>query len=258
MSATVRPLLWILLLFSLAVIGTVLLSISGLVPVRENVYPGIVVCGESGVRAVTHQFSCHSEDHSVMVPVEMAVYLGAKRSPKEARIYSKMPPEEMMQEYYSAFIFDECQEGLYAEILADLRSIRDASGLDDDGYLELLAVFVQSLPFEGDFNETGVKFPVETVVEGGDCDDRSVLLIGLMAREGYDAALLVFEERSHTAVGVRDGSGVGEYGGYACIETTAVMPVGEKAVELANGDLLDTEPLVIRFGNGTKCYHGQG
>lgn len=258
MSATVRPLLWLLLLFSLAIIGTVLLSISGLVPVRENVYPGIVACGESDVRTVTHQFSCRSEDHSVTVPVDMAVYLGAKRSPKEARIYSKMPPEEMMREYYSAFIFDECQDDLYGEILADLRSIRDESGLDDDGYLELLAVFVQSLPFEGNFNETGVKFPVETVVEGGDCDDRSVLLIGLMTREGYDAALLVFDGKFHTAVGVRDGSGTGSYGGYAYIETTAVMPVGERAVELANGDVLDTEPLVIRFGNGTRCYHGGG
>jgi len=257
-SATVRPVLWLLLLLSLVVIGTVLLSISGLISMRENIYPGIVPGDESGVRDVTHRFSYRSQDHAVTVPVETAVYLGAKRSPKEARMYSKMSPEEMMQEYYSAFIFDGCQDGLYGEILADLRSIRDESGLDDDEYLELLAVFVQSLPFEGEFNETGVKFPVETIVEGGDCDDRSALLIGLMTREGYDAALLVFDGKFHTAVGVRDGSGAGEYGGYAYIETTVVMPVGVKAVALANGDVLDIEPLVIRFGDGTRCYHGRG
>ena len=161
-------------------------------------------------------------------------------------------------EFYSSFIYDSYQESLYEEILADMRSIRDSHGLNDDEYLELLVAFVRSIPFEGDFNETGVKFPVETVIEGGDCDDRSALLIGLMTREGYDAALLYFDGKFHTAVGVRDGAGQGSYEGYAYIETTASLPIGVIATDLANGDTLDTEPLVIRFGNGIKRYSRRG
>ncbi|WP_160329535.1 hypothetical protein [Methanofollis ethanolicus] len=254
-SAKVRPIFWVVLVLSVAAGGIVLLSFSGLVPLKENEYPAIVPYGEKEVRNVTYQFSFHSQNHSVTFPVEMPVYLGAKRSLKEAHLFTHKPPEEILQEYYSSFINDRYQESLYGEILGDMRFIRDSCNLNDDEYLELLVAFVRSIPFEGDFNETGVKFPVETVIEGGDCDDRSVLLIGLMTREGYDAALLYFDGKYHTAVGVRDGAGRGNYGGYTYIETTASLPIGVIATGLANGDTLDTEPRVIRFGNGTKRYY---
>ncbi len=257
-SAKVRPIFWIVLGLSVAASGIVLLVFFDIVPLKENEYPAIVPCGEKGIRNVTYQFSFHSQNHSVTFPVEMPVYFGAKNSRKEAHIFTHKPPEEILQEYYSSFIYDRHQESLYGEILGDMRFIRDSCNLNDDEYLELLVAFVRSIPFEGDFNETGVKFPVETIIEGGDCDDRSVLLIGLMTREGYDAALLYFDGKYHTAVGVRDGAGQGNYEGYAYIETTASLPIGVKATELANGDTLDTEPCVIRFGNGTKWYSRGG
>lgn len=253
-SAKVRPVLWVVLVLSVAASGIVLLSFSGLVPLKENEYPAIVPWGEKDVRNITYQFSFHSQSHSVTFPVEMPVYFGAKNTRKEARVFTHKPPEEILREYYSSFIYDGYQESLYEEILADMRFIRDSCNLNDDEYLELLVAFVRSIPFEGDFNETGVKFPVETVIEGGDCDDRSALLIGLMTCEGYDAALLYFDGKYHTAVGVRDGAGQGSYEGYAYIETTASLPLGVIPTDLANGDTLDTEPLVIRFGNGTKWY----
>lgn len=258
MSAKVRPIFWIVLVLSVAAGGMILLSFFGLVPMKENEYPAIVPSGDKEVRNVTYQFSFRSQDYSVAFPVDMSVYFGAKHSRKEAHLFTKKPQEEILQEYYSSFINDRYQEDLYGEILGDMRSIRDSCGLNDDEYLELLAAFVQSIPFEGDFNETGVKFPVETIIEGGDCDDRSVLLIGLLTREGYDTALLYFDGKFHTAVGVRDGIGQGNYGEYAYIETTAPIPIGTRSIELANGDVLDTQPLIIRFGNGTKRYCSGG
>ena len=65
--------------------------------------------------------------------------------------------------------------------------MRDNAGLDADRYAELLTVFVQSLTYQTDPVDLEPKFPVETFVDGaGDCDDKTLLLAGLLAREGYD------------------------------------------------------------------------
>ncbi|WP_298669069.1 hypothetical protein, partial [uncultured Methanofollis sp.] len=106
MSAKVRPVLWVVLVLSVAVSGIVLLSFSGLVPLKENEYPAIVPWGEKDVRNITYQFSFHSQNHSVTFPVEMPVYFGAKNTRKEARVFTQKPPGEILQEYYSSFIYD--------------------------------------------------------------------------------------------------------------------------------------------------------
>ncbi len=64
--------------------------------------------------------------------------------------------------------------------------------LSDDEYLELIAVYVQSLRYETQ-EQNPAKFPIETVVDrAGDCDDKSLLFAGLLSREGYPVALLLF------------------------------------------------------------------
>ena len=76
--------------------------------------------------------------------------------------------------------------------------------LDDDEYLELMAVAVQSLPYDTDGTLTAPKFPIETYVDGrGDCDDKSLLLAALLAREGYSVALFYFKPEAHMALGVK-------------------------------------------------------
>lgn len=47
------------------------------------------------------------------------------------------------------------------------------------------------------------KYPVETLVEGGDCEDKSILLAAILRAMGYRTALLVFSGNpGHIAVGV--------------------------------------------------------
>jgi hypothetical protein len=53
------------------------------------------------------------------------------------------------------------------------------------------------------------KHPIAAFADGvGDCDVRSALLAGLLAREGYGACLLLFIEEQHMAVGLR-AEGIG-------------------------------------------------
>ena len=70
----------------------------------------------------------------------------------------------MAQRTYLSMIDDPNQEPFYTDLIHDMRSIRDKQGLDDDEYLELMTVFVQSIRYETT-SENPPKFPVETYVD---------------------------------------------------------------------------------------------
>jgi hypothetical protein len=99
------------------------------------------------------------------------------------------------------------------------------------------------------------KFPVETVVDGtGDCADRSLLLAGLLSHEGYKVALFVFLPEAHMALGVGSTDFLYRDTGYAYLETTNFSLVGIPPEELAGGITLQSYPMIIPIGNGTKLY----
>lgn len=197
------------------------------------------------------------QDRTVVVDIRpgAGVYAGAKASDKSARIYDhSIPEEEWRAGIYRALIADPGQDGFFSELLAEFRSEREANRMDPDEYAELLAVFVQSIPYETQ-DEASPRFPVETFVEGiGDCDDKSLLLAALLSREGYLTALLYFEPERHMAVGIGcPGTGYQD-SGYAYVETTNVTLVGNAPRELAGGTILASAPLVISIGEGTLGY----
>ena len=71
------------------------------------------------------------------------------------------------------------------------------------------------------------KFPIETYVDkSGDCADKSLLLAGILSREGYNVALLSFPKESHMAVGVVCPGADYKNTGYAFVETTQLSFVG--------------------------------
>jgi len=220
------------------------------------VYPSIVPV-EGGAMPIPPVYAFPFQDRTVVVDVQpdASVYAGAKSSDKSARIYDhSIPEEEWRAGIYRALISDPGQDGFFSALLAEFRSERDLNRMDPDEYAELLAVFVQSIPYETQ-DEASPRFPVETYVEGvGDCDDKSLLLAALLSREGYRTALLYFEPERHMAVGVGcPGSGyLGS--GYAYIETTNVTLVGNPPRELAGGTMLASAPLVISIGEGTLGY----
>jgi hypothetical protein len=149
---------------------------------------------------------------------------------------------------------DPAQDELYTEIIEQFRKIKDAQNLDDDEYLELMAVYVQSLDYET-IGEKPAKFPVETVVDrAGDCDDKSLLLAGLLSREGYSVALLSFGPENHMAVGV--GSRDSRYmnTNYTFLEMTNVSFVGVPTERLGNGVFLQSSPIIIPVGTGSRLY----
>ncbi len=220
------------------------------------VYPRIVPT-DGGTMPVPPVYAFPFQDRTVVVDVspEAGVYAGAKASDKSARIYDhSIPDEEWRAGIYRALISDPGQDGFFSALLAEFHREREANRMDPDEYAELLAVFVQSIPYETQ-DEASPRFPVQTFVDGiGDCDDKSLLLAALLSREGYRTALLYFEPERHMAVGI-GCPGTGYMGsGYAYIETTNVTLVGNPPRELAGGTTLSSAPLVISIGEGTLGY----
>jgi hypothetical protein len=204
---------------------------------------------------VTHSFPYGNATITITVPVNSSVLAGAKRVERKAvNIHNA---SEIEGDMYRAMINDPAQEPLFGDLLSRFRSIRAVRNLSDDEYLDLMTRYVQSLNYTQ--SDAPALYPVETVMgNGGDCDDKSLLLAGLLAREGYPVALLLFRPEQHMAVGVGSDTPPYRSTGYAYIEVTGYAPVGVPPAVLRGNITLKSNPVVIPVSNGMKRYHGSG
>lgn len=196
------------------------------------------------------------DEMSISVPVDATVYQGAKNAQKSALFFAEVDELEWIPAYYRAFVDEPHQEPLYDATLASMRSLRDDLGLDDDRYVELIVSAVQSLTYRTDPEYLEPKFPIETVGDGdGDCDDKTLLVTALLAREGYDVAMLLFSAEQHVTLGIRSNGGSYKNSGYMIVEMTTPTLFGWVPESLNDGDVvLRSEPMVIKIGEGTRTY----
>jgi hypothetical protein len=125
-------------------------------------------------------------------------------------------------------INDPAQDASYNYIIHYLREIRDKNHLDDNEYAELISRFVQrAFPYIDDPDRWIHKYPIETIGDqGGNSGDKSLLLAGLLSREGYGTALIWFPSGNHMIAGVLGDHQALEYDGYLGIETTVDSYLG--------------------------------
>jgi hypothetical protein len=231
--------------------------ISGVLPKRSDVvYPhiGTPVPASSPI-PVDYRWRFEGGEKAITASVDGGVYRAAQRADKNATLFGDHKETEWMTGYYRAFINDPAQEDLYQSLAGEFREIRDTEHLDESRYLELMMVFVQSIPYKTDTDKTLPKFPIETFVDReGDCDDKSILLAALLEHEGYNVSLLYFGPEQHVAVGI-GGNGPGYRGtGYIFVETTNLSYVSVPPEALAGGVVLSSQPLAIPVGSGSGTY----
>jgi hypothetical protein len=232
---------------------TLLAGCSGGLPTGV-VYPSIEPL-PGGPTTVTREFVFEGEPVSLTATVDSGIYEGAAAAEKTVTRFGNARENDWIEDYYPAFVEEEHQGPFFESVLAATRAVRDSRGLDADRYAELLTVFVQSLTYETDPVDLSPKFPVETFVEGaGDCDDKTLLLAGLLAREGYDVAIMLFEAEQHVALGIRSAELPYEGTSYAFVETTSAGFVGMVPDTLAGGTVLESEPRLFRIGDGATAY----
>ena len=207
-------------------------------------YPEIVISGSDAETAsVKIEFPFEQETVQGNVVLSLAPYNGAKAAEKTARLYGDSRDRNWMMNYYLAITNDPALEDLYMKLTGFFKSYAASHLFSDDEYIELLAAYAQNIPYKTIGDNT--KFPIETVIENcGDCDDKSVLLAGLLNYAGFDSAL--FNYGTHvTAAIMADGE-------YVLIETTGAKYIGE-VTEIDEVDF-SMQPDVYKIGAGTKDY----
>ena len=134
----------------------------------------------------------------------------------------------------------------------EFRRMRDARGLDDDEYLELMTAAVQAIPYGEPVAD--IALPAAMLVSGsGVCTEKSILLGTLLALEGYDTVLWVFDGERHVALGVASEHARFRDTGYAFVETTARCYIGQVGHSYQFPALTARQPQQIALG-GTRAY----
>jgi len=203
---------------------------------------------------ISHQFPFEKTTISLALPINVSVYEGARQADKSTMIRGNVSETIWLAKTYRAMVNDPAQEEMYSDLINDFKKTRLSQGLSNDEYLELIAVYIQSLTYETR-EQNPAKFPIETVVDrAGDCDDKSLLLAGLLSREGYTVALFLFGPEAHMAIGVDSEDFLYKRTGYAFLETTNYSFVGIPTDTLGGNLTLYSDPVVIPISNGTKLY----
>jgi hypothetical protein len=222
-------------------------------------YPSITEDSSRGTIIKNYSFSFQNRTVTISASVKKAVYNGAKNGVKT--LTTSRPDigrREYAPGYFRAFINDHHQDDFFLNLTTSLRKIRQDMRLSDDEYLELMAVFVQSLEYDtiaAANPDDANRFPVETFVDGkGVCGDKALLLGGLLAREHYDVVLLLFEPEKHMAIGIRSPANDYRNTSYAYLETTSRSLVGVVPDHLAGNIVLTSNPVLIPVGDGGRSY----
>ena len=202
-------------------------------------------------------FRYRSDNYVVNIPVNTSLYRAATISPNKLQVFGS----EDFGFLYHEMMEDSALDSFYTDMLKEIRKTRYKGGynLTDDEYLEMVTSFVQQIPYD---NTTAgnPRYPVEVIFDGkGDCDEKAILLNGLLSREGYDVALLAFPSLKHVASGIRiniasnkpsfrvfsDGKR-----DYVYIETTTTRLIG-----FYGDDYIQVpQPIVVPVGTGTLQY----
>jgi hypothetical protein len=209
----------------------------------------------AGTDTVERTFPFEGGSVMLRAQVDRAVYAGARSAEKRTVFIGTEKPPDWAAGYYRAFIGEKHQDAFYTSLLSSLHRVRRELGLDSDAYAELVVTMAQQLEYRTDPKALAPKFPIETFADGyGDCDDKTLLAAALLARDGFDVAILMFPAEKHVALGIR-ATGL-EYGktGYAYVEMTAPLLVGIPPTDVGGGVKLSSSPEVIKVGTGTTVY----
>ncbi len=218
----------------------------------ETIYPHILPASGQGALRVTHTFTFEDRSLRITVDIPRGLIAGAALSPRHSLTRGNRDADWRAR-YNLAFINDPMQEDFYDAVLGELRRLKVTHRLDSDRYAELIVSMVQHIEYDTQA-EGDARFPVETfATKRGDCDDKSRLLAGLLAREGYGVATLHFSQENHMAVGIRANDMEYRKTGYAYIETTSPSMIGFPFEDGADVHLT-TVPDAFPIGNGTIRY----
>ena len=162
---------------------------------------------------VRHEWACDGRNYSIELEISEELYDYYQNEREHLAYEYRIEDAETPVNFYS-FILSDYDRPFIRE-LADRFAERAFTDYDK---VNLAMTFVQSFPYEYDNDSKGedeyVRYPIETLVDGGgDCEDKVALLGALLYEMGIDYVLLSLPE--HLALAVRcDGVAAERYISY--------------------------------------------
>jgi len=199
---------------------------------------------------VSRAFPFRNGTETVTVEVSGSVYAASKKTHRSLILLGDQKTAGIR--YYRSMIDDPSQDRIYRDLIDRFRTIRAARNLNDDEYLEMISAYAQSIPYR-DGGSRPPKYPAELLVDNmGDCDDKSILIAGLLAREGYTVVLFKFGPEQHMAMGIGSDAFPYKATGYTYLEGMTPAYVGFPTAHLQIP--LNSDPLVLPVSSGMKVY----
>lgn len=227
-------------------------------PKPRQRYPHIEVDTVGEPQRATHQFLFEGRTHEVSVDVDSELYRSAAAADRLISTPSGESEEERWAAYYRFMVQDRAQAPLIGEVAKQLGEIAKSEDLGRDRYAELIAKYVQTMPYDFsklEADNPAARFPVQTLLDGtGVCGDKSLLLAALLAHEGYDVSLLIFDAERHMAVGIKGPGNEYPGSGYLFVESTSPVYISEVPQNFISGVNLTSSPVVVPIGTGDLPY----
>ena len=210
------------------------------------------------VQSEQFTFQYHGASYSVAVPVNASLYQAARDSPNKQLNISGTNDTAA---FYRQMMNDPAMDPFFNGLIREIDRDRYAGGnnMSDDDYLEMVTSFVQQIPTMNDTSLTP-RYPVEVIAGGsGTSIEKSMLLSGILSRQGYNTAFIYFPDLHIAASGIgvhlatnnpsfrvfSDGRN-----DFVYIETTETRLIGIYDDQVAAAP----DPVVIRLGSGTLGY----
>lgn len=140
--------------------------------------------------------------------------------------YKRLGKKQLVPQYQD-LLTENSNHAYFAELAAKLEEDAETAGYTGQELVEYLTAFVQAIPYKEDPENDGYdypRYPIETIVDGGgDCEDKSALLVSLLNSFGFDAIMISPPGHMAAAVHCPDcEEGTYEVSGkkYVYIETT--------------------------------------
>ena len=182
------------------------------------------------------------------------------------KFYNALPAEsvfngesliEKLEKRNELFISETYGDTTVSELAQSIKSIGKENNLNENQIVELVASFVQTIPYDYDEFDNResvvpkVDYPYETLYKNkGICSDKSYLAYSLLRELEYGASFFLFPEDQHIAVGVECPREYSNYdSGYCFLETTSLgNKIGSTPSIIKESGIAASEIVLSDFG----------
>lgn len=234
-----------------------------LAPNSTDINPITPVCAiwqESDNNACINIYETNSKDiklfYSLAESLNLTVYEGVYDYLDSLSYENNFISEYISENYYGdnmLFISDPIQDEYMAPLIEKIQAL---SPNDTDRQVFNAIKLVQKISYDYSVDTSykyKEKWPYQVLYEQkGACAEKSVLLVYILKKLGYGSSIMVFEDASHAAVGIKcPKQFMYKDTGYCFVETTNTFDIASGTSQLFTMNLdSGAKPHLIKFSEG--------